>query len=89
MGYNSPGPAGAEDGVDVAVLDPQRVELLRTVFWDMTKITTATETVEIPASEGTPDSTKEVLTITITARTPDDNTKTSGPASSTCSRPPG
>ena len=43
--------AGAEDGVDVAVLDPQRVELLRTVFWDMTKITTATETVEIPASE--------------------------------------
>ena len=64
--------AGAEDGVDVAVLDPQRVELLRTVFWDMTKITTATETVEIPASEGTPDSTKEVLTITITARTPDD-----------------
>lgn len=64
--------AGAEDGVDVAVLDPQRVELLRTVFWDMTKITTVTETVEIPASEGTPDSTKEVLTITITARTPDD-----------------
>lgn len=64
--------AGAEDGVDVAVLDPQRVDLLRTVFWDMTKITTATETVEIPASGGIPASTEEVLTITITARTPDD-----------------
>ncbi len=36
--------------MDVAVLDPQRVDLLRTVFWDMTKITTAAETVEIPAS---------------------------------------
>lgn len=64
--------AGAEDGVDVAVLDPQRVKLLRTVFWDMTKITTAAETVEIPASGGAPASTEEVLTITITARTPDD-----------------
>ena len=30
--------AGTGDGVDVAVLDPERVELLRTVFWDMTKI---------------------------------------------------
>ncbi len=64
--------AGAEDGVDVAVLDPQRVDLLRAVFWDMTKITTATETVEIPASGNTSASTEEVLTITITARTPDD-----------------
>ena len=64
--------AGAEDGVDVAVLDPQRVELLRTVFWDMTKITTAVETVEIPASGNILASTEKVLTITITARTPDD-----------------
>ena len=64
--------AGAEDEVDVAVLDPQRVELLRAVFWDMTKITTATETVQIPASGGALPSTEEVLTITITARTPDD-----------------
>ena len=36
--------AGAEDGVDVAVLDPERVERLRTVFWDMTKLTTQVET---------------------------------------------
>jgi len=64
--------AGAEDGVDVAVLDPERVELLREVFWNMTKITSAAETVDIPASGDTPASTEEVLTITITARTPDD-----------------
>ena len=64
--------AGAEDGVDAAVLDPERVDLLRAVFWDMTKITTATETVEIPASGNASASTEEVLIITITARTPDD-----------------
>lgn len=64
--------AGAEDGMDVAVLDPQRMDLLRTVFWDMTKITTTAETVEIPASGSASASTEEVLTITITARTPDD-----------------
>ena len=64
--------AGAEDGVDVAVLDPERVDLLRAVFWDMTKITTATETVEIPASGNASASTEKVLIITITARTPDD-----------------
>lgn len=64
--------AGAEDGVDVAVLDPERVDLLRTVFWDMTKITTTTETVEDSAGGNASDSTEKVLTITITARTPDD-----------------
>lgn len=64
--------AGAEGGVDVAVLDPQRVNLLRTVFWDMTKITTAAETVEIPAGGNASASAEEVLIITITARTPDD-----------------
>ena len=64
--------AGAEDGVDVAVLDQERVELLRTVFWDMTKITSSTEMVEHPANEDTGAWSEEVLTITITARTPDD-----------------
>ena len=64
--------AGAEGGVDVAVLDPQRVNLLRTVFWDMTKITTAAETVEIPAGGNASASAEKVLIITITARTPDD-----------------
>ena len=64
--------AGAEDGVDVAVLDPERVELLRTVFWDMTKITTEEKPVEHPASGDTPAWTETILIITITPRTPDD-----------------
>ena len=64
--------ARAEDGVDVAVLDPERVDLLRAVFWDMTKITTTTETVEIPAGGNASASTEKVLIITVTARTPDD-----------------
>ena len=64
--------AGTGDGVDVAVLDPERVELLRTVFWDMTKITSSAETVEHPANGDTGAWSEEVLTITITPRTPDD-----------------
>lgn len=64
--------AGEEDGMDVAVLDPDRVELLRTVFWDMTKITTEEASVEHPASGDTPAWTETVLTVTITPRTPDD-----------------
>lgn len=64
--------AGAEEGVDVAVLDPERVELLRTVFWDMTKITTEEKPVEHPASGDTPAWTETILIITITPRTPDD-----------------
>ena len=64
--------AGTGDGVDVAVLDPERVELLRTVFWDMTKITSSAETVEHPASGETGAWSEEVLTITVIPRTPDD-----------------
>ena len=64
--------AGAEDGIDVAVLDPQRVDLLRTVFWDMTKITSSVEMVKHPFGGDTGASTEKVLIITITARTPDD-----------------
>lgn len=64
--------AGTGGGVDVAVLDPERVELLRTVFWDMTKITSSAETVEHPANGDTGAWSEEVLTITITPRTPDD-----------------
>jgi len=64
--------AGAEDGVSVAVLDADRMERLRTVFWDMTKITTAASEVEHPATDDTDAWTEAVLTITITPRTPDD-----------------
>lgn len=58
--------ASAEDGVDVATLDPDRVERLRQVFWDMTAITTEEETVEGEDGDET------ILHITIEAKTADD-----------------
>ena len=61
-----------EDGVDVVVLDTDRVERLRTVFWDMTKITTETKTVDHPATDDTDAWTETVLVITVTPRTTDD-----------------
>ena len=64
--------AGAEDGVDVAVLDPERVERLRTVFWDMTKLTTQVETIEHTGTGEDSGWTESILHITITPRTPDD-----------------
>ncbi len=60
------------DGVDVVILDADRVERLRTVFWDMTKITTAPRTVDHPATEDAEAWTETVLTITVTPRTVDD-----------------
>ena len=60
------------DGVDVVILDADRVERLRTVFWDMTKITTATRTVDHPAAEDAEAWTETILTITVTPRTVDD-----------------
>ncbi len=64
--------AGADNALPVAVLDTDTMERLRTVFWDMTKITTAETTVDHPASGSTPAWTETVLTITVTPRTPDD-----------------
>ena len=64
--------AGAADGVDVAVLDPERVDRLRTVFWDMTKITTQVETIEHTGTREDGGWTESILHITITPRTPDD-----------------
>ena len=64
--------AGAADGESVAVLNPDTVEKLRVVFWDMTKITTAEAEIEHPAEGGTPARAEKVLTITVTPRTPDD-----------------
>lgn len=61
--------AGAEDGVDVAALTPDRVERLRTVYWDMCAISAATETVDHPATDTTEAWTETLLTITITAKT--------------------
>lgn len=64
--------AGARDGVDVAVLDPERVDRLRTVFWDMTKLTTQVETIEHAGTDEEGGWTESILHITITPRTPDD-----------------
>lgn len=58
--------AGANDGVDVATLDEDRIDRLRKVFWDMTKITTRVETID----HG--DSVERILHITITAKTVDE-----------------
>ncbi len=63
---------GGADGAQVSVLDTDTVEKLRTVFWDMTKITTAELEVEHPAEGDTAAWTEKVLTITVTPRTPDD-----------------
>ena len=58
--------AGADDGVDVATLDEDRVDRLRAVFWDMTQITTEVEVIEHE------DDTETILHITITAKTADE-----------------
>lgn len=60
------------DGVDAVVLDEDRVERLRTVFWDMTKITTETTAIEHPVTEDDEAWTETMLTITVTPRTTDD-----------------
>lgn len=65
--------AGAENGVDVAQLTPDRVSRLQSVFWQMCHITSSTETVTFPDSN--PDDeiddsrTETTLTITITGKT--------------------
>jgi len=64
--------AAADNTPLVAVLDADAMERLRTIFWDMTKITTAEATVDHPASGDTLTWTETVLTITVTPRTPDD-----------------
>ena len=67
--------AGAQNGVDVAQLTPDRVSRLQAVFWQMCHITSSTESVTIPDSN--PDDeiddsrTETTLTITITGKTAD------------------
>lgn len=67
--------AGGDDGVDVMILDEEKVDMLRTVFWDMCVITTEEETEEwtgptTPTDESTEPTVN--LTITIEAKTADD-----------------
>ena len=64
--------AGADDGVDVATLDADRVNRLTAVFWDMTEITTEVETIEHSGSGDDNGWTEYILHITITPRSADD-----------------
>lgn len=65
--------AGAEDGVDVATLDADRVERLRTTFWDMCSISSEVEVIDHPDSNPNDDIddswTERILHITISAKT--------------------
>lgn len=67
--------AGGDDGVDVMILDEEKVDKLRNVFWDMCVITTEEET-EAWTDPTTPTDTSTEptvnLTITIEAKTADD-----------------
>ncbi len=47
--------AGAEDGTDVATLDTERVELLRSVFWDMCSVSARVIPPEIPETAAPPE----------------------------------
>lgn len=64
--------AGADNGVDVAALTPDRVDRLRTVFWNMCGISAQTEDIEHPATGTAEAWTEKKLTITITAKTAED-----------------
>lgn len=67
--------AGGDDGVDVMILDEEKVDKLRTVFWDMCVITTEEETEEwtSPTTPTDPSTEPTVsLAITIEAKTADD-----------------
>lgn len=64
--------AGTDGGMDVTVLDPDRVERLRAVFWDMTVITSEVETIDHPGDGNSGGWTERILHITVKARTPDD-----------------
>lgn len=67
--------AGGDGGVDVMVLDTEKVDKLRTVFWDMCIITTEEETEEWTGPTTPTDASTEPtvnLTITIEAKTADD-----------------
>lgn len=60
--------AAAEDGVDVATLDADRVSKLTATFWDMTEIKTEVETIHHSDGEGG-GWTERILHITVTPKT--------------------
>ena len=68
--------AGVDDGVDVATLDPDRMDRLKAVYWDMTTITSWVETIDHDDSDPDDDVddswTEYILHIVVTARTADE-----------------
>ena len=64
--------AGADDGIDVAALPPDRVDRLKAVFWDMCTIASEVETIPHPDSDTDDSWTERILHITITAKTAED-----------------
>lgn len=60
------------DGVDVAVLTPDRVERLKSVFWDMCTVAASVEIIDHSATRDTEAWTERKLHITIAAKTADD-----------------
>ena len=68
--------AGTNDGVDVVTLDADRVERLRTVFWDMVSLSSEIETIEHGDSDPDDDVddswTETILTIIVTGKTLDE-----------------
>lgn len=60
--------AGAENGVDVATLDADRVDRLKAVFWDMTEITSEVESIHHDGGEDGEDWTERILHLAVTAK---------------------
>lgn len=60
--------AGAENGVDVATMDADRVDRLKTVFWDMTEITSEVETIRHDGGENGEDWTEHILHLAVAAK---------------------
>lgn len=60
--------AGAENGVDVATMDADRVDRLRAVFWDMTEITSEVDTIHHDGGENGEDWTEHILHLAVAAK---------------------
>ena len=60
--------AGAENGVDVATMDADRVDRLKAVFWDMTEITSEVETIYHDGGENGEDWTEHILHLAVAAK---------------------
>lgn len=60
--------AGAENGVDVATMDADRVDRLKAVFWDMTETTSEVETIRHDGGENGEDWTEHILHLAVAAK---------------------